>query len=104
MKHKKSEISRFAKTCAYGAHQMLNAVCSAEEISKSQIGRELINNCDDELWLEVSKMFAKYANDQMCFDVDTGEVQDFQNIIEKIIDCCEENDWFVNEREVNKHG
>ena len=36
----------------------------------------------------------KYAKDTMSFDVENGTVQDFQNLIEKIIECCEENDWF----------
>ena len=97
MKHKKSELTKFAKTCSYGANQMLNGICVAEEISKSDIGRELINDDEIELLLEISKRFAKYAKDQMGFDVSNGDVENFQNIIEKIIECCEENDWFENE-------
>lgn len=76
---------------------MLNGICVAEEISKSDIGRELINDDEIELLLEISKRFAKYAKDQMGFDVSNGDVENFQNIIEKIIECCEENDWFENE-------
>lgn len=30
----------------------------------------------------------------MGFDVDNGEVQNFQNIIAKIVDYCEGHDWF----------
>ena len=33
----------------------------------------------------------------MAFDVDTGEVQDFQKLIELTVDTCEENDWFEKE-------
>ena len=96
MEYKKSELTKFAKTCSYGASQMLNGVCVAEGISKSNIGQDLIND-DAELLLEVSKRFAKYANDQMSFDVQNGDVQDFQTIIEKIVTCCEDNDWFNNQ-------
>ena len=75
---------------------MLNGVCAAEGISKSNIRQDLIND-DAELLLEVSKRFAKYENDQMSFDVQNGDVQDFQTIIEKIVICCEDNDWFKNQ-------
>lgn len=92
MEYKKSELTRFAKNCAWGAHQMLNGICMAEEI-KGYISRDILND-DEELLLEVSKRFAKHAKDTMSFDVENGTVQDFQNLIEKIIECCEENDWF----------
>lgn len=92
MKYKKSELTRFAKTCAYGANQMLNGVCVAGEV-RGSICKDILCN-DEELLLEVSKRFAKYAKDQIGFDVENGEVQDFQNLIEKIIKCCEDNDWF----------
>ena len=94
MKYKKSELTRFAKICSWGAHQMLNGVCISEEISHSDIGRDLISDDGKELLLEISKRFARYAKDQMSFDVENGDVQNFQNIIEKIVECCEENDWF----------
>lgn len=92
MKYKKSELTRFAKTCAYGANQMLNGVCVAGEV-RGSICRDILSN-DEELLLEVSKRFAKYAKDQIVFDVENGEVQEFQNLIEKIIECCEDNNWF----------
>lgn len=94
-KYKKSELTRFAKDCAYGANQMLNGVCMAGEI-KGNISRDILNN-DEELLLEVSKRFAKYVKDQMGFDVETGEVQDFQRLIDKLVECCEDNDWFGQE-------
>lgn len=91
-KYKKSELTAFAKNCAWGAHQMLNGVCMAEEVVKTQIGRSISH--DEELLLEVSKRFAKHCKDTMAFDVENGTVQDFQDIIEAIIYCCEENNWF----------
>lgn len=97
MKYKKSELTVFAKNCAYGANQMLNGVCMASEITHSEIGNYFRNNNDGELLLEISKRFSRYAKDEMGFDVDNGEVQDFQNIIKSIIDCCEENNWFVKD-------
>ena len=53
MGYKKSELTRFAKNCAWGAHQMLNGICMAEEI-KGDISRDILND-DEELLLEVSK-------------------------------------------------
>ncbi len=94
MEYKRSKLTQFTKECAYGANQMLNGICIAEELSKSDIGQDIINNDNEELLLEVSKRFAKYTKDQMAFDVENGEVQHFQDIIEKIIECCEENNWF----------
>lgn len=93
MAYKKSELTRFAKICADGAHCMLNGVCLAEE-AKGEIQRSILNG-NDELLLEVAKRFAKVAKDEMAFNVESGEVQDFQNLIERIIECCDENDWFM---------
>lgn len=94
MKYKRSDLTQFAKNCAYGANQMLNGVCVAEEISTSDIGKSLVNIEDKELILEISKRFTKYAKDQMGFDIFNGSVQDFQNIVQMIVDCCEEHNWF----------
>lgn len=30
----------------------------------------------------------------MNVDLDNGEAQNLQNILNAIIDCCEENNWF----------
>ena len=94
MKYKKSEITIFAKNCAWGANQMLNGICVASDISHSEIGKDFRNKDDEELLIEVSKRFAKYAKDEIGFDVDNGEVQTFQYIIDSIIECCEEKNWF----------
>ena len=96
MKYKKSILTSFAKDAAFGANLMLNSICIAENISKSDIGRSLKNEDDSELLLEVSKRFAKYAKVESEFDADIGEVQDFQQIIDNIIECCEEHNWFNN--------
>lgn len=97
MKYKRTELTRFAKECAYGVNQMLNGICIAEEISQSDIGRDLINDDEIELLFAISKRFAKYAKDQMDFDVENSDVQNFQNIIEKIVRCCEGNNWFIEQ-------
>ena len=96
MAYKKSELTGFAKDCARGANQISNGVCMAEEISKDGMGRLLTNNQDPELLLEISKRYAKYAKDQADFDVENGNVQDFQKIISNIVGCCNENNWFEN--------
>lgn len=94
-KYKKSELNCFAKSCAWGAHQMLNGTCIAEEVM-GDISRAIFSG-DETLLLEVSKIYAKHAEDEMGFDVETGEVQDFQSLIKLIVQCCEDNDWFASQ-------
>lgn len=60
---------------------------------RTQIGKELINDNQNVL-LEVSKRFAKYAKETINTDLDNGEVQNLQNILNAVINCCEENNWF----------
>jgi len=96
MEYKKSVLTQFAKDCAQGAGQMMNGICMAEKLSKDEIGYKLSNGQDEELLLEVAKRFAKYVKEQCSFDVECGEVQDFQEIIRNIVECCEEHDWFGN--------
>lgn len=96
MDYKASQLTRFAKDCAWGLSTMLNGIFMAEEIAHSNICCDLKNETDHNLLMEISKRFAKYSKDTMTFDVDTGEVQDFQSIICQIINCCEDNDWFGN--------
>lgn len=100
MDYKKSELTKFAKDCAWGNTALINGMCMSEEIVHTEIGHIMAHEFVDEheeLILEISKRFAKYTNDQMKPDVDNGEVQDFCNIISRIIDCCEENNWFRDE-------
>lgn len=65
----------------------------SEDIMRTQIGKELINDNQNVL-LEVSKRFAKYAKETINTDLDNGEVQNLQNILNAVINCCEENNWF----------
>lgn len=74
---------------------MIDAICMAEEISNSEFSDVFKAGIDEKLLIEISKRFAKYTNDRNVFDTDIEEVQNFQNIICQIIDCCEENNWFV---------
>ena len=48
MKHTKGEITEFAKKCANAQHQILNALCQAEEIVHSHIGNDF-NLIDSDL-------------------------------------------------------
>lgn len=67
----------------------------AEEIIHSDLGEELVNfDDDDELLLEVSKRYAKYAQDEANFNVENRATQEFQSLISKIVNCCDEHDWF----------
>ena len=95
MDYKKGDLTKFAKTCAWGAYQMMNGICIAGEI-KGDLCRDILNG-NEELLLEISKRFAKNAKDTSAFNVENGEVQNFQKLIEMIIECCDDNDWFGNE-------
>lgn len=97
MEYRKSQLTSFAKNCSYGLSRMIDAICMAEEIIHSDIGMSFRNKIDKELLVEISKRFAKYTNDTMSFDANTGDVQEFQSVICKIIDCCEENNWFIDQ-------
>ena len=101
MKYKKSDLTKFAKDCAWGNTAFLNGLCMSEEIVHSELGHKITHEFVEDnntLILEISKRFAKYTNDTMIPDIETGEVQDFCNIIKTIIDCCEENNWFENNK------
>ena len=92
-KIKKSELTRFAKDCIYAHEKAVKLLCISEELTRSSIGKELINDNKDIL-LEISKRFAKYAKENISIDLDNVEIQNTQNILNAIVDCCEENGWF----------
>lgn len=94
MELKKSDLTKFAKELAVAHKALFDAMCMSEEIVKSAIGREL-KNSNKELLLELAKRFAKYAKSDAAIDIDNGDVQAAQDLINEIIYCCEDNDWFV---------
>ena len=97
-KIKKSDLTRFAKDCVYAHDKAVKLECISENIIRTYIGKELVNDNQDIL-LEVSKRFAKYTRESMNIDLDNGEIQNVQNILNTIIDCCEENNWFERKEE-----
>lgn len=92
-KIKKSALTQFAKDCVYAHEKAVKLMCISEDIMRNQIEKELIND-NQSVLLEVSKRFAKYARENMNIDLDNGDVQNLQNILNAIVDCCEENNWF----------
>lgn len=94
MAYKKSELTQFAKECARVSDHMFDGICLAEDMTCGDIAQKLIRTNNDELLYEVSKRFAKYAKNRYSFQIETGDVQNFQEMIEKIVDCCDENNWF----------
>lgn len=92
-KIKKADLTQFAKDCVYAHDKAVKLECISEDIVRTYIGRELINN-NQNILLEVSKRFVKYARENINIDLDNGEIQNLQNILNSIIDCCEENNWF----------
>ena len=93
MNYKKSELSSFAKALAQAHRHYLDVSCIAEEIVKSDIGRSLQHDTDSELLIEISKRYAKYVQNTCCVDIDTGETQECQSLLNAVIGCCEENHW-----------
>lgn len=77
----------------YAHKEAVKLMYISEDIMRTQIGKELINDNQNVL-LEVSKRFAKYAKEIINIDLDNGEVQNLQNILNAVINCCEENNWF----------
>lgn len=92
-KIKKTDLTQFAKDCVYAHEKAIKLMCISENIMRNQIGKELIND-NQSVLLEVSKQFVKYARENMNIDLDNGDIQNLQNILNAIIDCCEENNWF----------
>lgn len=72
-KIKKSDLTKFAKDCVYAHEKAVKFECISEDIMRNQIGKELIND-NQNILLEVSKRFAKYARENMNVDLDNGEV------------------------------
>mgnify|MGYP006954365861 CR=1 FL=1 len=77
----------------YAHKEAVKLMYISEDIMRTQIGKELINDNQNVL-LEVSKRFAKYAKETINIDLDNGEVQNLQNILNAVINCYEENNWF----------
>lgn len=94
MSYKKSEITQFAKECVYAQNQFLNSMCIAENLKRTDIAKEFRNGIDDELLIEIAKRYAKYAKFECTIDLDNSDIQDSQNIINTIVECCEEHKWF----------
>ena len=68
-KIKKSDLTQFAKDCVYAHEKAIKLMCISENITRNQIGKELINN-NQSFLLEVSKQFVKYARENMNIDLD----------------------------------
>lgn len=48
MKYKKSELTKFAKTCSYANNTLLNAICVSEDVLMTDIGKELNHGFEEE--------------------------------------------------------
>lgn len=94
MDYKKSELTKFAKEIVYVQEKLFDAMCISDEIAHGEIGTIFKNGISDELLIEISKRFAKYVKNNASVDVDNGDVQTCQDIINEVINCCEEHNWF----------
>lgn len=93
--YKKSELTQYAKQCAKMSDKFMNDYLCSEELSRNEICREIVHDGNEELLLEISKRFAKYADCHDLWVYDCASVEDFYELIKKIINCCEENDLFA---------
>ena len=94
MKIKKAELTAFAKQLASAHRRYCDVMCIAEEITKSDMGRKLKSGMDENLLMEIAKRYAKYVRNECSVDLDNGETQTCQDIINDVLSCCEENNWF----------
>lgn len=97
-KYKKSELTQYAKQCAKMSDNFMDHCLCAEELSRNEICREIVHAGNEELLLEISKRFAKYADCHGPWVNECASVADFYTfyeLIKKIINCCEENGLFI---------
>lgn len=94
MDYKKSEITKFAKEIVCAQEKLFDVMCAADEIAHSEIGTIFKNGVSDELLIEISKRFAKYVKNDTDIDVDNGDVHTCQDIVNEVINCCVEHNWF----------
>ena len=103
MKFKKSELTNFAKLAVFTNKTILDAICTSEDLF-DEIGRYICNdngddeveNCNEVVY-EVAKRYAKYAKETMRAEpkLNARTLDDAEEILGRIINCCEENNWFV---------
>ena len=92
-KIRKLEITKFAKDCAFAHKSAVMFIGTSQEIANSKIGK-LLKEENDDFLIEVSKRFAKFAKENINFSLEDCAIDDAVAIINNIIDCCEENNWF----------
>lgn len=96
MEFSKAELTAFAKQLAYAQRQYLNVMVIAEELNMTGLGKTLKNEMEEDLLLEIAKRYAAYAKDFGLVDVDNGDVQTGQNLINEVVTCCEKHNWFLD--------
>lgn len=97
MEHTKKEIDKYIENVAALATCMADVMCLSEEILSMDIAKERRNNIefkDNELFAECAKSYARQANDRMEIDIENGEVQEAQHLINELIGYCDEHNWF----------
>lgn len=96
-KYTDKEIENFAKILSDCSYELTNALCLSEEVSHTDIGRVIANYTGDDksnLIYKISKKFASTVNDRSTPDLEVACVQDACSIIEQVVNCCEEHNWF----------
>ena len=95
--YKKSDLTRYAKELT-ALHQFaVKILCLSEEIGMMRLSKEIILPENADLQMKVAKRFAKYRKEEMHVDLENRYTQDSINILNLIIEICEENNWFDNE-------
>lgn len=97
LKYTEAQIGNFAKMLSDCSYELTNALCLSEEVSHTEIGRVIANYTGDDksnLIYRISSKFASIVNDRSAPDLEVACVQDACNIIEQVVNCCEEHNWF----------
>lgn len=91
MKYTKAELTEFTKTLIRANNALWDAICECEELTKSEIYKDLTESHDDEVeqFLQIvaakflkSSKFSSFASP----DFDESYFQDFGRLCEKLMD------------------
>lgn len=91
--YSKADLTYYAKQFAKANNYLATGICMAEDNVCEDIVKRILRG-DESLLIEVSKRFAKHTKDDYAFFGNSPALQDFEELISKIIGCCEENNWF----------
>ncbi len=87
----KKSLTKFAKDCAWESRALINGLCMSEELVHSELDRKIANGfveVNEDLILEIVKIFAKYINDEFGAQIEEENFRIFAVLL------ANEHDWF----------